>query len=186
MPTHMLFTQCAWAFICEVRCPPKDLQPTVCICSTIMIIINKCLHTCCWHNVPRHSFARCVVYCEDLQDPVVQLCIWSNLFDRIPGRLGMCGSAGRMVACCKCVASVLQYVVVSCMVLHGVATPLVEEIRFWIFRSQDVSVLPIDLLSDGDSIYSTKKVSEILRTPVKTCLICMWTPMKTCTIFWQS
>ena len=68
----------------------------------------------------------------------------------------MSSSAGRMVACCKCVASVLQYVVVSCMVLHGVATPLTEEIRFGIFGSRDLSVFPIDLLCDGNSIYSTK------------------------------
>jgi len=68
----------------------------------------------------------------------------------------MCSSAERMVAYCKCLASVLQYVVVSCMVLHGVATPLTEEIRFGIFGSRDLSVFPIDLLCDGNSIYSTK------------------------------
>jgi len=57
---------------------------------------------------------------------------------------------------------------------------LTEEIRLEIFRSRHLSVFPIDLLSDGDSIHSTEKVYEILGIPVKTCSICMGTPVKTC------
>jgi len=37
--------------------------------------------------------------------------------------------------------------------------------------SQDLSVFLIDLLSDGDSVYSRENLFEILRTPVKTCLM---------------
>jgi len=37
---------------------------------------------------------------------------------------------------------------------------------------------PIDLLSGRDSVYSTEKAFNILETPVKTCLICMGTPIK--------
>jgi len=65
------------------------------------------------------------------------------------------------------------------------SNPLTEEIRLQIFGSRDLSVSPIDLLSDGDSVYSTEKVFGILGTPVSTCLICVWTPVKTCEIIWQ-
>jgi len=46
--------------------------------------------------------------------------------------------------------------------------PLTEEFTLKIFGSQDRSVCPIDLLSDGDSVYSTETVFRILGTPVKT------------------
>jgi len=56
--------------------------------------------------------------------------------------------------------------------------PLTEEIRLQIFGSQDLSDFPIDLLSDGDSVYSRENSFEISRTPVKMCLICTGTPVK--------
>ena len=55
-----------------------------------------------------------------------------------------------------------------------------------IFGSPDLSVFLIDPLSDGDSIYSRENWFGILGTPVKTYLICMGTPVKTCWKFWQS
>jgi len=57
--------------------------------------------------------------------------------------------------------------------------------RLKIFGSRDLSVFAIDLLSDRDSVYSTENVFGIVGTPVKTGLICMGTPVKTCEIFWQ-
>ena len=57
---------------------------------------------------------------------------------------------------------------------------LTEVIRLEIFGSRHLSVFPIDLLSDGDSVYSTEKAFEILGTPVKTCLIRMGSPVTTC------
>jgi len=47
-----------------------------------------------------------------------------------------------------------------------------QEIRLEIFESRDLSVFPMDLLSDGDSVYSRENLYENLGTPVKTCLIC--------------
>jgi len=41
-------------------------------------------------------------------------------------------------------------------------------------------------MRDGDSVYSSETLFEILWTPEKTCLICMGTPAKTCRNFWQS
>ena len=57
---------------------------------------------------------------------------------------------------------------------------------FKIFGTRDLSVSEIDLLSEGDSIYSRENLFEFLRTPEKTCLICTGTPVKTCWKFWQS
>jgi len=54
------------------------------------------------------------------------------------------------------------------------------------FLGQDLSVFLIDLLSDGDSVYSRENSFEIWGTPVKTCLIWMGTPVKTCWVFCQS
>ena len=58
--------------------------------------------------------------------------------------------------------------------------PLTEEIRLKIFGYRDLSGFPIDLLSDGDSVYSTEISFGNLGTPVKMCLISMGTPVKTC------
>jgi len=48
------------------------------------------------------------------------------------------------------------------------------------FGSRDLSVFLLDLLSDGDSVYSTETDFGILGTPLKTCLICMGIPGETC------
>ena len=45
--------------------------------------------------------------------------------------------------------------------------PLTEEIRFKIFGSRDLSVFLIDLLSDGDSVYTRENLYENVRTPMK-------------------
>jgi len=47
-----------------------------------------------------------------------------------------------------------------------------EEIRLNKIESPDLSIFLIDLLSDGDSVYSRENLFEILGTPEKTCLIC--------------
>jgi len=41
-----------------------------------------------------------------------------------------------------------------------------------IFGSPDLPHFRVDLLCDGDSVYSRKNLFEILGTPVKACLIC--------------
>jgi len=64
--------------------------------------------------------------------------------------------------------------------------PLTEEIRLQKFGSPDLSVFLIDLLSDRDSTYSRENACVILGFPVKTCLICMGTPLKDGWKFWQS
>ena len=64
--------------------------------------------------------------------------------------------------------------------------PRADVISLQLFASSDLSVFLIDLLSAGDSVYSRENLFEILDTPVKTCLICMGTPVKTCWKFWQS
>jgi len=56
--------------------------------------------------------------------------------------------------------------------------PLTKEFRLKIFGCPDLSVLLIDLLSDGDSVYSTENVLGILGTLLKTCFICTGTPVK--------
>ena len=63
--------------------------------------------------------------------------------------------------------------------------PLTGEIRLKIFGSPGLSVFLMDLLSDGDSMYSRENSFEILRTPVKTCLICTGTLVKTGGQVWQ-
>ena len=50
----------------------------------------------------------------------------------------------------------------------------------------DLSNFRMDLLSNGDSVYSRENSFEISRTPVKTCLTCTGTPAKTCWKFGQS
>jgi len=52
-----------------------------------------------------------------------------------------------------------------------------------IFGSPDLSVFRIDLLSDGDSVYSRVNSFEISGTPVKTYLICTGIPVRTFGIF---
>jgi len=54
------------------------------------------------------------------------------------------------------------------------------------FGSRDLTIFLLDLLSDGDSIYTRENLYEKLGTHVKTCLICTGTPVKTCWKFWQS
>ena len=65
-------------------------------------------------------------------------------------------------------------------------TPLTEEIRPQIFGSPDLTVFLLDLLSDGDSVYTRENVYENCGIPVKTCLICTGTPVKTCWKIWES
>ena len=52
-----------------------------------------------------------------------------------------------------------------------------ETRRIWF---PHLPVFLIDLLSDGDSVYSRENSFEVVGIPVKTCLICMGTPGKTC------
>ena len=52
-----------------------------------------------------------------------------------------------------------------------------------IFGSPDLSVFRIDLLSDGDSVYSRVNSFEISGTPVQTYLICTGIPVRTFGIF---
>ena len=53
---------------------------------------------------------------------------------------------------------------------HTQVCQLMEEIRFKTFWSPHLSFfLQIDLLSDGDSVYSSKNLFEKFGTPVKTC-----------------
>jgi len=66
-----------------------------------------------------------------------------------------------------------------------VDTPLTEENRLVIFVSRDPTIFSIDLLSGGDSVYTRQIFHENFSTPVKTCLICTGTPVKTCWKFWQ-
>ena len=75
------------------------------------------------------------------------------------------------------------YTCVSEYISHG---PLTEEIRHQIFGSRDLTMFLLDLLSDGDSIYTTEKSCEPLGIPVKKFLMCVGTPVKTCWKFWQS
>ena len=55
-----------------------------------------------------------------------------------------------------------------------------------IFGSPDLPHFRVDLLCDGDSVYSRKNSLQNLGTPVKTCFICNETPVKTHFKFWQS
>jgi len=65
-------------------------------------------------------------------------------------------------------------------------SPLTEEIRLEIFGCVDLPDFRVDLLSDGDSVYSRANSFEILWTPVKTCMICMGPAVKSCWKNWQS
>jgi len=56
-------------------------------------------------------------------------------------------------------------------------SPLTEEIRLQMFGSGDLPDFRVDLLSNGDYIYSRETLFEILGTPEKLCLICMGTPV---------
>jgi len=67
--------------------------------------------------------------------------------------------------------------------LSLVGTPLTEDIRLKIFVSRDQTIFSIDLLSDGDSVYTREILYENFSTPVKTSLICTMTPVKTCSKF---
>ena len=49
---------------------------------------------------------------------------------------------------------------------------------FKIFGSADLSNFWLDHLSDGDTVYSSENLIDILRTPAKKCLICTGTPVK--------
>jgi len=50
--------------------------------------------------------------------------------------------------------------------------PLTEEIRLQISGYPDLPEFQVDLLSDGDSVYSCETAFEKFGTPLKTCLIC--------------
>ena len=66
-------------------------------------------------------------------------------------------------------------------------TLLTEEIMHdLLFGSSDLTVFDSDLLIAGDSVYLRENVFENLGTPLKTCLICMGTPVKIRLKFWQS
>ena len=67
----------------------------------------------------------------------------------------------------------------SCHAHLYMHTPLTEKIRLKIFRSRDLTILSLDLLSDGDSVYTGWILCENLGTPVKTCWISKGTPVKT-------
>ena len=82
--------------------------------------------------------------------------------------------------------SVLQRVAVGCSGLQYCRVPLTEELRIEIFGSLDLPDFRVDLLNDGDAVYSRENLFRILGTPVKTCLICLGTPVKICWKFWQS
>jgi len=94
------------------------------------------------------------------------------------------GARGARIVLPLCVTSTLCYraeCVAECYsAAHG------GHQTYNIFGSPDLSIFLIDPLSDGDSIYSRENWFGILGTPVKTYLICMGTPVKTCWKFWQS
>ena len=64
--------------------------------------------------------------------------------------------------------------------------PVTEETRLKMFGSPEFPVVLDSLLNDGDSVYSSENLLEILGTPEKTCFICTGTPVKTCWEFWHS
>jgi len=72
---------------------------------------------------------------------------------------------------CACVCVCLCRVICQCHT-RGVLCVYVE-------GSPDPSVFLIDLLSDGDSVYSSENSFESLGTPVETSLTCMG-PVKMC------
>ena len=96
----------------------------------------------------------------------------------------MCCSVWQCVAVC---CSVLQCVAICCFVgSYRSSARLLMEKMTQICVSPDLPDFRADLLSDGDSVYSRENLFEILGTSVKTCLLCMGTPLKTCYEFWQS
>jgi len=80
---------------------------------------------------------------------------------------------------------IFSYVCLNMYVNIHTYMPLTEEIRLKIFGSPDLSVFLIDLLTGGDSIYSRENSFEMFGTPVKMCLICTGTSVKSCWMFWQ-
>jgi len=48
-----------------------------------------------------------------------------------------------------------------------------HEIRLAIFAFRDLTIFSLDLLSDGNSIYTRENLYENLGTPVNTCSICL-------------
>jgi len=57
---------------------------------------------------------------------------------------------------------------------------LTDEIRLQIFGSPELPDCRVDLLRNGDSVYSRENMFEILGIPEKTCLICIVTSVKSC------
>jgi len=84
------------------------------------------------------------------------------------------------------VCNVMSEHIYTCVSQYISDMPRTEEIRCKIFGSPDLTFLSLNLVSDGDSIYTTEKSCEILGTPVRKFLICMGTSVKTCWKFWQS
>ena len=64
--------------------------------------------------------------------------------------------------------------------------PLTEEIRLQIFGFPELPDFQVDLLRNGDSVYSRENLFEILGIPENTCLICMGTSVKSCQKFWHT
>ena len=58
--------------------------------------------------------------------------------------------------------------------------PITEEIRLQTFAFPDRSLFLIDLLSDGDSVYSRDNSLKILGSPVKMCSMCTGTTVQSC------
>jgi len=56
--------------------------------------------------------------------------------------------------------------------------PLTEEIRLETFVSRDLTIFSLNLLSDGDSVYTRENLYENLGTPVKPCLYVWGTKIK--------
>ena len=48
------------------------------------------------------------------------------------------------------------------------------------FAFRDLTIRSLNLLNDGDSVYTPENLYENLGTPVKSCLICTGTSVKTC------
>jgi len=55
-----------------------------------------------------------------------------------------------------------------------------------VFGYRDPTIFSLDLWSDWDSVYTRENLYENLGPPLKTCLICSGTPVKTCWKIWQS
>ena len=87
----------------------------------------------------------------------------------------------RQTKCCKLSRSTDRNDPYSCF-----SEPLTEEIILKIFGSPDLTVFLLDRLSARDSVYSRENLLENLGTPLKMCLICTGTPVKTHLKFWHS